>query len=72
MKSSTACCGVFALLGVAIVTTATANAQDASIDNLLSKLPPPEKLAKPPLHQAVQQNDPASKDPLVRQIIQAE
>ncbi|PYL94980.1 MAG: hypothetical protein DME28_03390 [Verrucomicrobia bacterium] len=49
----------------------TLHAQDPSIDRLLSKLPPPEKIAKPPLHQAVQTDDPAAKDPLVRQVLQA-
>jgi len=49
----------------------TLHAQDPSIDRLLSKLPPLEKIAKPPLHQAVQPADPAAKDPLVRQIIQS-
>ena len=47
------------------------HAQDPSIDRLLSKLPPPEKIGRPPLHQAVLASDPAAKDPLVRQILQA-
>ena len=62
----------FVLLTEAVFASVPARAQDPSIDRLLSKLPPPEKIAKPPLQQAVQQNDPASKDPLVKQIIQAE
>jgi tetratricopeptide (TPR) repeat protein len=47
-------------------------AQEPSIDRLLSKLPPPEKLVKPPVQQALRQADPATKDPLVRQILQEE
>src|SRR5947209_4387494 len=46
-------------------------AQDPSIDKLLSKLPPPEKLAKPPVQRAMEQPDPAFKDPTGRQIFQA-
>src|ERR1041385_2750788 len=63
---------VFALLVIAAVTAPGAHAQDASIDNLLSKLPPPEKLVKPPIQQALQASDPATKDPLAKQILQAE
>ena len=44
--------------------------QDASIDKLLSKLPPPEKLAKPPVQRALQEADPAQKDPMARQLAQ--
>jgi tetratricopeptide (TPR) repeat protein len=62
--------GIF--LGCALLIVSPANAQDASIDRLLSKLPPPEKIAKPNLQKALQQNDPAEKDPLVKQIIKAE
>ncbi len=46
-------------------------AQDASIDKLLSKLPPPEKLVKPPVQRALQQSDPAIKDPIVGQVAQS-
>src|ERR1700730_3742248 len=46
--------------------------QSPSIDRLLSKLPPPEKLAKPPVQQALQPNDPAAKDPAIKQIVKAE
>jgi tetratricopeptide (TPR) repeat protein len=45
-----------------------ANAQDPSIDRLLKKLPPPEKLVKPSVERAVKQPDPALRDPLVDQI----
>src|SRR5947207_9807295 len=62
--------GIF--LGCALLIVSPANAQDASIDRLLSKLPPPEKIAKPNPQKALQQNDPAEKDPLVKQIIKAE
>jgi tetratricopeptide (TPR) repeat protein len=43
-------------------------AQDPSIDRLLKKLPPPEKLVKPTVERAVRQPDPALRDPLVPQI----
>lgn len=68
--NSKAIAGIF--LGCAVLFISSASAQDASIDHLLSKLPPPEKIAKPSLQKAVQENDPAAKDPLVKQIIQAE
>jgi tetratricopeptide (TPR) repeat protein len=42
--------------------------QDPSIDKLLKKLPPPEKLVKPTVERAVRQPDPALRDPLVPQI----
>jgi hypothetical protein len=58
-------------LAVANLVGTLALAQDASIDKLLSKLPPPEKLVKPSVQKAVQQSDPAFKDPLVKQIVQA-
>jgi hypothetical protein len=45
--------------------------QDVSVDKLLNKLPPPEKLAKPPVERALQQPDPAIKDPLVGQIVRS-
>jgi hypothetical protein len=50
---------------------AKVTAQDPSIDRLLSKLPPPEKLTKSPLERALQQPDPALKDPIARQVVQA-
>jgi hypothetical protein len=55
-----------------IFVSGLARAQDPSIDRLLSKLPPPEKLAKPPVQQVLQLNDPAAKDPAIKQILQAE
>ena len=49
-----------------------ANAQeDPSIDRLLKKLPPPEKLVKPSVARAINQPDPALRDPLVPQIAAA-
>src|SRR5690242_8208630 len=56
----------------AVATGQPAPGQDPSIDRLLSKLPPPEKLGKPPVQQALQLDDPAAKDPIVKQIVQAE
>ena len=55
------------VLGIAPLVVA----EDASIDKLLSKLPPPEKLAKSPVQRALQQPDPAFKDPLGRQTVMA-
>ena len=48
-----------------------ATAQEPSIDNLLKKLPPPEKLVKTPMQRALQQEDPALKDSLGREIVSA-
>lgn len=55
----------FALL---LFVSACANAEDASIDQLLKKLPPPEKLVKPTVKQALNRSDPAFQDPLIGQI----
>ena len=60
---------ITAVLSFALIATTASLAQDASIDRLLNKLPPPEKLVKPPVKQAVEQPDPALKDPLGRQIV---
>jgi len=62
---------ITAVLAFALIATTGALAQDASIDRLLNKLPPPERLVKPPVKRAVEQPDPALKDPLGRQIVQA-
>ena len=62
---------IFWLLLVIGAALSGALAQDASVDKLLSELPPPEKLAKPPVQRALQQPDPAVQDPLVKQIVQA-
>jgi tetratricopeptide (TPR) repeat protein len=48
-----------------------AGAEDPSIDRLLKKLPPPEKLVKPSVERAVKQTDAAVRDPLVDQIAAA-
>lgn len=45
--------------------------EDPSIDRLLKKLPPPEKLVKPSVARAINQPDPALRDPLVQQIAAA-
>jgi tetratricopeptide (TPR) repeat protein len=47
-------------------STKAPGAEDSSIDRLLNKLPPPEKLVKP-----VTQFDPASSDPLVKDMMAA-
>jgi tetratricopeptide (TPR) repeat protein len=49
----------------------SARAQDPSIDRLLKKLPPPEKLVKPSVERAIRKTDPALRDPLVSQIFSA-
>lgn len=51
-------------VSIALALSSVALAQDASVDKLISKLPPPEKLAKPPMQRALEQADPAEKDPL--------
>ncbi len=50
---------------------ASSHAEDASIDKLLSKLPPPEKIIQPSARKAVEQSDPAFKDGLVTEIVVA-
>jgi len=52
----------------AALSISIASAQDPSIDKLLGKLPPPEKRVKSPVATALQQTDPALRDPLVAQI----
>jgi tetratricopeptide (TPR) repeat protein len=49
-----------ALAALILLLPAAVDAQDASVDQLIKKLPPPEKVAK---------TDPASRDPLVKQIL---
>ena len=46
-------------------------AQDASIEQLLKKLPPPEKLVKPSVERALEQSDPALRDSMVSDIAAA-
>src|SRR6266404_9229656 len=46
-------------------------AQDTSIDKLLKKLPPPEKLVQPRVQQAVRQSDSALNDPLSKRVFAA-
>src|SRR3954451_4135698 len=58
---------LFAIAGFAVAS----NAQDPSIDRLLKKLPPPEKLVKPSVERAIKQPDRALRDPLVDQIAAA-
>ena len=57
-----------ALTIAAVITgasTAVVRAQDASVDQLIKKLPPPEKVAKSTMQPA----DPALRDPLTKQVI---
>jgi tetratricopeptide (TPR) repeat protein len=57
-----------ALIIAAVITgasTAATRAQDASVDQLIKKLPPPEKVAKSTMQPA----DPALRDPLAKQVI---
>src|SRR6266436_2829842 len=60
-----------AVFTLALLGPTAALAQDASIDRLLNKLPPPEKLVKPSAKRAIEQPDPAFKDPIGRQLYQA-
>ena len=60
-------CFIAAFLA-ATSTAPIVRGQDASIDRLLSKLPPPEKLVKPPVQRALEQPDPAIKDAIVGQV----
>src|SRR5881392_840200 len=62
---------ITAVLVLALLATTGALAQDASIDRLLNKLPPPAKLVKPPVQRAVEQPDPAFQDPVGKQTLQA-
>jgi tetratricopeptide (TPR) repeat protein len=63
------------VVGAIVILTAlslsTVSAQDPSIDKLLKKLPPPEKLVKPTVQRAISQPDPALRDPLTSQIFLA-
>jgi tetratricopeptide (TPR) repeat protein len=54
---------------LSVILGVLAFAQDASIDQLLKKLPPPETFAKPPVERVLQQSDPALKDPLGKEIV---
>ena len=57
-----------ALIMAALITgasTTTMRAQDASVDQLIKKLPSPEKVAKSTMQPA----DPALRDPLAKQVI---
>ena len=56
-----------------VIATAlcSSRAQDPSIDRLLKKLPPPEKLVKPRVERAIRETDPGLHDPLVSQVFAA-
>src|SRR5438445_12686566 len=53
----------------AAVVCSPARAAEESIDSLLNKLPPPQKIVRPRVQQAMQ--DPAVKDPLVTRALAA-
>src|ERR1700722_19248133 len=61
---------IFSLVLVATVSIRVAQSAQESIDSLLNKLPPPNKLVKPHVQQALE--DPAVKDPLADRAIAAE
>jgi len=61
-------CAVATLLLTAFCRPAL-GAQDASIEQLLKKLPPPEKLVKPSVERAAEQPDPALRDSMVNDIL---
>ena len=56
---------------VSLGMKASLDAEDASIDKLLSKLPPPEKIIEPSARKALERPDPAFKDSLTSQIVVA-
>jgi predicted Zn-dependent protease len=53
---------------LALAFPVVAKAQDPSIDKLLNKLPPPEKLVKARVDKELRKNDPALKDPATGRI----
>lgn len=57
-----------AVLALFAIFVPCAWAQDASIDQLLEKLPPPEKFAPPPVATGLSTTDPAPKDPLAKEM----
>jgi tetratricopeptide (TPR) repeat protein len=59
------------LIAFSITSSKLCAAEDASIDRLLSKLPPPEKLVKPRVQHAVKQSDNALNDPLAKKALTA-
>jgi tetratricopeptide (TPR) repeat protein len=61
---------LFATLCCATVL-APVHAQEPSIERLLKKLPPPEKLVKPQIKRALEKPDPALKDPVGEQAVNA-
>lgn len=58
---------VFAFF-LTVASSRLALGADASIDQLLKRLPPPEKLVKPSVERAVKQPDPALRDSMVDEI----
>jgi tetratricopeptide (TPR) repeat protein len=60
---------VFAVFLLAASSRFVLGAQDASIDQLLKRLPPPEKLVKPSVERAVEQPDPALRDSMANDIL---
>ncbi|MEN3369257.1 MAG: hypothetical protein V7609_1400 [Verrucomicrobiota bacterium] len=62
-----------AIASFALVTLSISavRAQDPSIDKLLKKLPPPEKLVKPTVERAIRQPDPALRDSIAGQVFSA-
>ena len=58
----------FAMIAFASLTSLLPAQEAPSIDRLLNKLPPPEKLAKHSVHSSLQQNDPAAKDKLLQDV----
>ncbi|HEX8678815.1 MAG TPA: tetratricopeptide repeat protein, partial [Chthoniobacterales bacterium] len=58
--------GVLAVSFVIAAISPCSHAQDPTIDRLLKKLPPPEKLVKPSVNQTLQQPNPVMNDPLLK------
>src|SRR3954451_16870517 len=64
-KQILTCCAIF------IGLTISGFAEDASIDRLLRKLPPPEKVVRPARQSQAESLDPALEDPLGRKAMAA-
>src|SRR5690242_3846529 len=58
-------------IGLGLALAYDAFAQDAPIDKLLNKLPPPEKVLQPPVQGTRQRQDSALRDPLGQQTVSA-
>jgi tetratricopeptide (TPR) repeat protein len=60
---------ITAIIICLLLAPSLTKAQEPSIDRLLKKLPPPEKLVKPQVEKQLQKPDPAENDPLAKQVV---